>query len=405
MQRIILSSWALFFGLSLIMLGNGLQGTLLGVRATIEEFDTTSIGFVMSLYYLGFVFGSYFVPKLVKNVGHIRVFTALASLASITVIVHGVVLDVWFWGFIRIFTGFSYAGLYIVVESWLNDISTNKNRGKILAIYQVISFGGMVGGQFLLIVGDPATTVLFILTSVLVSMALIPISLSSRPAPAFDEPSHISLKRLFVVSPLGIICAFGSGMSASVILALGAVYALEIGLPLKDISIFMAMYLVGGVVFQVPIGWLSDKYDRRLILISICFLSSLFAMGCFFAGDNLLLLYSLLFMVGGCSLSMYGQCLAHTNDHISPHHYVAAGSSLILVNGVGAALGPLIVSLFMSILGVEVYFPILAIMFFVVFLFGLIRMMVRDAVPIEEQGDAIITPARSAPIELNVTED
>ncbi len=405
MRKIVHSLWPLFFGLSLMMLGNGLQGTLLGVRATIENFNTTSTGIIMSLYYLGFVFGSYFAPKLVKNVGHIRVFTALASLASVTVLLHGVIVDVWFWAFIRIFTGFSYAGLYIVVESWLNDASTNKSRGKILALYQVISYGGLVGGQFLLTTADPATVTLFILTSVLVSIALIPISLSSRPAPSFDEPEHISLKKLFSMSPTGIICAFGSGMSASIILGLGAVYATEIGLPLAQISTFMAIYLLGGVLFQIPIGWFSDRYDRRTILISICFLSSVFSFGCFLATGTSMLFYVMFFLLGGFSLSIYGQCLAHTNDHIAPRYFVAAGSSLILVNGVGAALGPLIVSILMSVVSVEVYFPSLGILFFIVFAYGLYRTQKSPPIPLEEQGEAIIMPARSAAIELNITED
>ncbi|MBL4588840.1 MAG: MFS transporter [Alphaproteobacteria bacterium] len=405
MRKIVHSLWPLFFGLSLMMLGNGLQGTLLGVRATIEDFNTTSTGFIMSLYYLGFVFGSYFAPKLVKNVGHIRVFTALASLASVTVLLHGVIVDIWFWAFIRVFTGFSYAGLYIVVESWLNDASTNKTRGKILALYQVISYGGMVGGQFLLTTADPATVTLFILTSVLVSIALIPISLSSRPAPSFDEPEHISLKKLFSMSPTGIICAFGSGMSASIILGLGAVYAIEIGLPLAQIPTFIAIYLLGGVLFQIPIGWLSDRYNRRTILILICFLSCIISLGCFLASGGSLLFYILFFLLGGCSLSIYGQCLAHTNDHIAPRYFVAAGSSLILVNGVGAALGPLIVSIFMTVLSIEVYFLSLTVLFFIIFAYGLYRTQRSPSIPLEDQGEAIIMPARSAAIELNITED
>jgi MFS family permease len=405
MRQVLHSSWALFFGYSLMMLGNGLQGTLLGVRATIEGFGTISTGLMMSLYYVGFVLGSYFVPKLVKRVGHIRVFTALASLASITTLLHGVVVDVWFWALIRIFTGLSYAGLYIVVESWLNDASTNKTRGKILAFYQVISYAGLVGGQFLLTLSDPSTITLFVLTSILISIALIPIALSSRPAPLFEEPQPISLKRLFVISPSGLIYSFGSGMTASIVLGLGAVYATQIGLPLAQISTFMAVYLLGGVLFQIPVGWFSDLYDRRIILISICFLSGVFSLGCFFAVSGSLLFYLSFFLVGGFSLAMYGQCLAHTNDHISPHHYVAAGSSLILVNGVGAAIGPLFASVSMSIFGVNMYFLTLAAIFLTVFLYGIYRIKNSPAIPLEDQGDSVATPARLTPVILNIKQE
>ncbi|MGB1077527.1 MAG: MFS transporter [Bdellovibrionales bacterium] len=405
MHKTIKSSWPLFFGLTLLMLGNGLQGTLLGVRATIEGFSTSSTGLVMSLYYLGFVFGSYFVPKLIQSVGHIRVFTALSSLASVTVLLHGAIVDVWFWALIRTFTGFSYAGIYIVVESWLNDMSTNKNRGKVLAIYQIISYGGLVGGQFLLTLSAPSTITLFVLTSVLVSIALIPISLSSRPAPGYKEPEHISLKKLFSITQLGMVCAIGSGMSSGILFGLGAVYATGAGLPIAQISTFMAVYLLGGVAFQIPIGWISDHYDRRTTLIGIFLGAGICATGCFFAPASSIIFYILFFLVGGFSLTTYGQCLAHTNDHISPRHYVAAGSSLILVNGLGAACGPFIVSLFMSKFGVDVYFPALAILFFTIFAFGVYRIKTSPAIPLEKQGDTPIIPTPSAPVMLNRKEN
>lgn len=405
MRQVIHASLPLFFGLCLIMLGNGLQGTLLGVRATIEGFGTASIGLVMSLYYVGYVIGSFFVPKMVKNVGHIRVFTALASLVSVTALLHGALVDVWFWVAIRLFTGFSYAGLYIVAESWLNDMSTNKTRGKILALYQVISFGGLVGGQFLLSVADPGTITLFILTSVLVSIALIPISLSSRPAPSFDEPEHISLRRLFVLSPFGMVCSFGSGTAVSIVLALGAVYASQLGLSITQISTFMATYLVGGVLFQIPIGWLSDRYKRRSVLIGLCLLGGFVSLGCFFLPITNLLFYVFLFLVGGCSLSIYGQASAHTNDNILPKNYVAAGASLILVNGLGAAFAPFVVSMFMSVFGVQVYFPILASIFFVLSGYGFFRILKREAVPLEEQTDAMTLPVRYTPVIMNMMEE
>jgi MFS family permease len=403
--NILNKSWPLFFGLALIMVGNGLQGTLLGVRASIEDFNTTATGLMMSLYYVGFVVGSYLVPKMVSRVGHIRVFTALASLASTTVLLHGLFVDVYLWIFVRMLTGFSYAGLFIVVESWLNNTSTNKTRGKILSVYQVITYGGLVAGQFLLTVADPSGVSLFILTSILVSIALLPISLSSRPAPSFEEPETISLKRLLIISPLGIIGAFGSGFGASILFSLGAVYATKIGLTLPQISTFMAAYMVGGVAFQIPIGWLSDKYDRRKIIITICFLSFLSALSCYFAEGSSALFYISFFVLGGMSLSIYGQCLAHMNDHISEKQYVAAGSTLIFVNGVGAAIGPFMISLFMNQLGIHVFFPMIAIIFGALFAYGVYRTSRRAPIPLEEQTDSITMPARSSTLVLNIMEE
>ena len=267
MFKVLHNSWPLFFGIGLIMVGNGLQGTLLGVRATMEGFDTATIGLIMSLYYFGFLGGSYYVPKLMSRVGHIRVFAALASLASGTVLLHGLYPDPFLWAIIRAFTGFAYAGLYIVVESWFNNVSTSKTRGRIFGLYQLISYSGMVLGQFLLNFSDPAMIDLFVITSILVSIAIMPIALSSRPAPEFEEPDHLSLKRLFKISPFGLIGVFITGLGTGTLFGLGAVYATEIGMSIAQTSTFMAFFIVGGVVSQIPIGWLSDHFDRRIVMI------------------------------------------------------------------------------------------------------------------------------------------
>nr|HPD82914.1 MFS transporter [Alphaproteobacteria bacterium] len=374
MIRTLSKSWPLFFGLALIMVGNGLQGTLLGIRASIEGFDTKTIGLIMSLYYLGFLGGSYYVPKLVGKVGHIRVFTALASLASTTVLLHGLYPDPWLWALIRAFTGFAYAGLYIVVESWLNDISTNKNRGRVMSLYLLITNAGLVLGQFLLNVASPEVIDLFIMTSILVSIALLPISLSSRPAPIFEEPHPVSLKSLYKISPLGLIGCLGIGITNGTMFSMGAVYATDIGLSLPQISVFMAAYILGGVFFQIPVGKLSDRYDRRQVIIFITFAAFLIGFLCYaLSGYSLMLLYTSLFVFGGLSLTIYGLCLAHTNDHLQPNQFVAASSSMILVNGVGAAVGPFTISVFLSWLGIQYFFPIIAIAFLGISIYGLIR--------------------------------
>ncbi len=405
MLKILSSSWPLFFGLALIMIGNGLQGTLLGIRASIEGFDPAVIGFIMSLYYVGFLGGSIYVPKLISGVGHIRVFTALASLASTTVLLHGIYPEPWFWAAIRLFTGFSYAGLYIVVESWLNNMSTNKTRGKLFAVYQVIGFGGMVIGQFFLNVADPETLSLFIVTSVLVSIALLPISLSSRPAPSFEEPDTLSLKRLYVISPLGLMGAFTNGFGTGVIFGMGAVYAKAIGMTLPQISTFMALFIAGGVVFQIPIGWLSDRYDRRIIIIGTSLVTSIIAVLCYLVSDSPYILNAVFFIFGGTLLALYGLSMAHINDHLTPRQYVGASASAILVNGVGAAIGPFSVAAIISLFGTDLFFPLIAVIFFWFFGYGLYRTTKRDAVPLDEQSDYTNMPVRSTPISMTITEE
>lgn len=405
MIRMLSTSWPLFFGLALIMIGNGLQGTLLGVRATIEGFETSTIGLIMSIYYIGFLAGSYYVPKMLSRVGHIRVFTALASLASATVLLHGLYPDPWLWAIIRGFTGFSYAGLFIVVESWLNNTATNKTRGKLFGVYQIITYGGMTMGQFLLNFADPAKIDLFIITSIMVSIALIPITLSTRPAPSFEEPDHLSLKQLFKISPLGLVGAFSTGICSGTLFGIGAVYASKIGMTLPEISTFIALFIFGGVASQIPIGWLSDRYDRRNVLIITSLLSAIVAILCLITSSHIALLYICTFLLGGFALPIYGLSLAHITDHLTPKQFVAGGASTILVNGMGAAIGPLTISLLMSSFGTNMYFISLSVVFMTLFIYGLYRSQKRPAVPMEEQGNYAPMPLRPTAISMNITEE
>ncbi len=406
MRATLLASWPLFFGLAMIMIGNGLQGTLLGVRATLEDFSTLTTGIIMSMYYAGFLAGSWLVPKLIREVGHIRVFAALASLASTTVLLHGIFPDPIIWGGVRIFTGFSYAGLYIVIESWLNQAATNKTRGQMLALYLIILYIGMALGQFLLNIADPKDIELFVLTSVLVSFALLPIALSSRPAPHFEEPAPVALKKLYKSSPLGIIGVIGSGITGAALFGIAAVYAAEIGMSVAQISTFMAAFIFGGILFQVPIGWLSDRFDRRRVLIVVTALSALL---CFLtygiSGMSITGLIVCMLLLGGVSLSIYALALAHTNDHLEQNEIVAASATLVLLNGGAAILGPVSVTALMNAFGPDLFFLSLGATFLLVTLFGIYRMQVRDAVPLEEQGDHVAMHARSSPIVMQIAEE
>jgi MFS family permease len=387
-QKTLLTSWPLFFGLAMLMVGNGLQNTLLGIRASIENFDTTVIGLVMSFYFIGFLAGSRLMPKLIIKVGHIRVFAALAALASTTVLLHGLFLNPYAWCIIRVFTGLSFAGLFIVIESWLNNITTNSTRGKIMAIYLVILYGAMVIGQFLLLAADPSGMELFVLTSVLISMALIPISLSSRPAPKFAEPEHISVKNLYKSSPLGIFGVAISGMAAATLFGLGAVYGEKIGLSLKQISTFMAAFILGGVLFQMPIGWLSDKYDRRRVLIYAAYTASFFAvLGYFAFAQGFIVLLITMFFLGGAALSIYALAVAHTNDHLGSSQIIAASASILMLNSLGACMGPFIASAVMDYINTQSYYLFIALLYFSIATFGVYRTFRRPPVPLQDQSD------------------
>ncbi|MEQ9199254.1 MAG: MFS transporter, partial [Rhodospirillales bacterium] len=241
------SAWALLFGIALMMIGNGLQGTLLGVRAGTENFGEIITGLVMSGYYVGFFAGSVIVPRVVSQVGHIRVFAALATIASSTILIHAVFIEPTLWFVMRVLTGFAYAGLYIVSESWLNEVATNKTRGTLLSIYMVISMGALGLGQFFLVASDPNGFVLFIIISVLISLSLIPLVISTARAPGFDKPSRISLREIYEACPTGVVASFLNGMGFGAILSLGAVYGQGVGFTIAEISGFMA------VVFIAPV--------------------------------------------------------------------------------------------------------------------------------------------------------
>ena len=380
------SCWALLIGIALIMLGNGLQGTLLGLRATIEGFSTGTIGVVMTGYYAGFLIGSVLVPKFLKNVGHIRVFAALGSLASVSALIHPVFTEPASWILLRVITGFAYAGLYVVAESWLNDIATNETRGQLLAVYMVIMLAGTGAGQFMLNLSSPGGMELFILISVLVSLSVVPITLSVSTAPKFDAPEHIGVVALYRASPLGVIGAMATGMSYSAIFSLGAVYTTSIGLSVADTAYFMASIYFGGVLLQWPVGKLSDHYDRRKVIILVSAASSATMFAAILAGaESFLVLIALMAFFGGTSLPLYSLFISHTNDHLRPEQMVAASASLVLVGGIGACMGPTLCAMVMSLAGVSGYLWYFVVLHAGTTIFGLYRMARRESRPLEEK--------------------
>lgn len=399
MPTAIRSAWALFLGIALIMLGNGLQGTLLTLRASLEGFTTTTVGIVMTGYYLGFLGGSLVTPKIVLGVGHVRVFAALASLASTSVLVHILFVDPITWFAMRVVTGFAYAGLYVVAESWLNDRATNETRGQLLSIYMIVMFVGVASGQLLLNLASPGGFELFIVASVLVSVALIPILLSVSPAPQLSEPVKMGFKRLYQVSPLGVVGCIGTGMAHSATFAMGALYGRKMGYSVAEISLFMGLITLGGILLQWPIGRLSDRFDRRKVLTYVTLIAAGLAVAALPIGETSTVgLLVLVTVFGGLSLPMYSLCIAHTNDHLEPTQMVSASASLVFIGGVGACAGPFSASVLMSMMGPQGLFLTLAGAHGAIGVFALYRMLRRAPVPLEEQYHYPNAPARTTPI-------
>ncbi len=393
------SIWSLFFGILLITIANGLQGTLLSVRGVMEGFSTESVGAIMSAYYGGFFLGSLQIPKLVRNVGHVRVFAALASLASVTILAHSVILNPLIWGTIRFASGFSFAGLYIVAESWLNDQSENATRGKFLSIYMAINHGGFFLGQLFLNLGHPQNHFLFILISILLSFSLIPILITVSPTPSFEDPDPINVKKLYNISPLGMVGVAGVGVAHGSIWGMGSVFAQGIGFDIQSISIFMGVLILGGFIFQWPVGILSDRYDRRAALNILMWLAGGSSLLCALIPQSqtqLILLGA--FLLGGLTLPLYSLCIAHTNDHLVRNQMVSASSAMVLVYGGGAFFGPMLASVWMNLLGPFGLFFHLFTIHFLLGVFVLYRIRKRAPVPLEEQEPFTPIPPGTSPV-------
>jgi len=380
------ASWALLLGFGILMLGDGLQGTLLAVRAFREGFSTTITGVVMSSFYVGFLAGSLWAPKIVRQVGHIRVFAALVALASASILVHALYIHPVAWVVLRLISGFCFSGIYIVAESWLNDSAPNESRGQLLSIYMVITYVAVGVGQLFLNLSDPVGYPLFVLTSVLISVAVVPLLLSASRAPSFEESSSVRLIDLYKISPLGVVGMFGEGLVTAAVFALGPVYAALQGYSNAEISFFITAPVLATVLLQWPIGHLSDKYDRRWVITIVTFAAALAAVGCVFAAQLSVWWAIVAFGVfGGFALPMYSLCIAHTNDHLQPEQMVAASGGLILAGGAGAILGPFVISLVMNISQVGFFWALTSIHVFIG-LFAIYRMIKRKPTPLDQQG-------------------
>lgn len=386
-------TWALLLGIAILMLGHGLQGTLLGVRANLAHFSTAVTGVVMSGYYVGLLLGSFSAPGLVARVGHVRVFAALLSLASAAVLFHALFVEPISWFLMRLLTGYCFSGAFIVAESWLNGTATNETRGRLLSIYMVVQMGGLAAGQFLLNLADPGGFGLFVLVSVLISVASVPMLLTASATPAMSTPRDISLGELYRLSPLGVVGILGVGMAHGGLYGMGPVYAAALGLPLAAISAFMAAIVLGGVVFQIPMGRVSDRLDRRWVITAVALLTVLAALPfALLGGAEPAWLLAGFFLIGGLTLPLYAICVAHTNDFLSPEQMVGASSALILAYGIGAAVGPTATALVMQLAGTIGLPLFVAATHAAIGLFAVWRMTRRPPVPVEERGPFMPLP-------------
>ena len=414
MNKVLKNSWALFLGMGFLMMAYGFQGSLLGVRAVQEDFSLTATGFMMSGYFVGYFIGATTIPNLISRVGHIRIFAAFASLASLVVLIHSIFINPYIWFILRVLTGISMVCIYTVAESWLNDRSSNKNRGSVLSIYMVILYGSMGIGMFLLNFSSPKNFQPFILVSVITSLALIPILLTKKKPPTFKKIKAMTLKEVYVASPFGMVSSFFYGTIQSALFTLLAVYAASMNFTIFQISLVTFLLAVSGAISQFPIGKLSDMYDRRKVIVISTFGASLFALFAMISSAQMYLpgtlatsktlFYIFLILFSFCSLPMFSLILAHTNDYIPKEKFVAAGAGLQFTFGLGAMSGPFLCSIFMNIVGSNGFFVFLFFFHSLIGFFGLYRMRIRDSADNpDSQFVAMPSTITPAGIELNPT--
>lgn len=407
MIQVLSSAWALLLGMGLLMVGNGLQGTLLGVRGEIEGFSTLQMSFVMSAYFVGFLGGSRLAPDMIRRVGHVRVFAALASFISAVMIMYPMLTDPIAWSLGRVLIGFCFSGVYVTAESWLNNAASNENRGQALSLYMIVQMTGIVTSQALLLLGDPAGYETFVIASILVSVSFAPILLSISPTPAFDTTKPMTLRQLMQTSPLGCVGMFLLGGVFSAQFGMAAVYGARAGLSLAEISTFVAAFYVGALVLQYPLGWFSDRMDRRILILLVAAIGGIGAIFGMVFGVTFPVLLAAAFVIGGMSNPLYSLLIAHTNDYLDHEDMAAASGGMVFINGLGAIAGPVITGWLMgdAVFGPPGFFLFISALMLVMAVYALYRMTQRASVPVDETGTMSPVYPTASPIALEVAQE
>ncbi|MEB8386410.1 MFS transporter [Rhodobacteraceae bacterium KMM 6894] len=405
MFKVFSNAWALLLGMMLLQVGNGMQGTLLGVRGEIEGFSTLEISLVMSGYFIGFLFGSRMAPDMIRRVGHVRVFAALGSMISAVMLLYPSLTDPWVWGAGRILIGFCFSGVYVTAESWLNNSASNENRGKALSLYMIVQMIGIVSAQGLMVVADPGGFILFIIPSVLISLSFAPILLSISPTPAFATTKPMTLREIMIISPLGCVGMFLLGGIFSAQFGMAAVYGARAGLSVGQISMFVSAFYIGALLIQYPLGWLSDRMDRRLLIMVSAAIMSIGALfGMLFGGWFPALLVSA-FVVGGLSNPLYSLLIAYTCDFLEHEDMAAASGGMVFINGLGAVAGPVITGWMMGVIGPHGFFLFIGGLGAVMAVYAGYRMTQRASPAVEDTESFATVMPSSSPMAVSYAQE
>ena len=389
---------SLLAGTAILLLGGGLYGTLLAIRANAEGFTSGTVGLIMSAYYAGFFIGCIQCPRLIERVGHIRTYAALTAVASAASLAHALVLDAASWAALRGVAGFCFAGLYMIIESWLNEKVEKDARGRVFAIYMMVNLGSIATGQLFLLFADPRSFTLFCAVSILISLAAVPLSLTRVAPPVQQRMVRLTVRRLWTISPLGLFACFGVGLGQGVFWSLSPVFTADAGFSGQGTALFMTTAVLGGLVLQWPIGWMSDRYDRRVVICAICGLTAVAAAVLTALGRHQMgtAVYAVAAVYGGLSFTIYSLAVAHANDFNKETGIVALSASLLLVYAVGATIGPTTAGWIADHTSAGAVFGYIAAVYLAVAGFSIWRMTRRAAPPPSEHG-SFVGMARAGP--------
>jgi len=389
MIRVLSSVAPLLLGVAILLTGQGLQGTLLPVRANLEGFSTLAIGLMGAAYFFGFTLGCLRGSTLLRRVGHIRVFAAMTAIASAVPLLHGLWVETWLWWLLRFAAGYCFAVLYVVIESWLNEQATNETRGTVFSAYTLITLTVLAVGQQMLLLYDPQQMALFAIASAIVSMAAIPVVLSVAPSPEqSEEKVRLNLRRLFQISPAGALGCLASGLANGPFWALAPVFVAGYSSDVSLAAWFMTSAVLGGALGQWPLGFWSDRVDRRWVIGFAALVGLLVGLvsWLFYSSVSVVVLMALGAAWGAVAFPIYAVSVAHSNDHARPGEYVMVSSGLLLMYGIGAIAGPFIASLIMQLTGSGGLFLYTAIIHLSLLAYVVFRFARSKPVPEEEHG-------------------
>ena len=350
-MKVIKSFLTLLIATTILTMGSGLMNSLLSINMRLQGYSDQIIGLVMSANYLGILLGIFFCQKIVQQVGHIRAFAAFAAVMTAVSLVHGLYLSAWLWAVLRICNGLCVTGLFMVIESWLNEKVEPAFRGRLLSIYMVLVYFGIGSGQLLLNVNDVQGQTIFMIAAILFALCLVPISITRAANPQPLEVTRYNLLKLFQLAPLSMVGSFISGLISGSFYSMGPMFGLDIGLPVSQVSLLMSLTVWAGLLFQIPVGLFSDRLDRLTVLSALGFLVMLVSFGIATLGDIGISVLMPLAVCFGMVFTIYPVAMARAQDNIDKEEIVPVSAALILFFGIGAFLGPIAASFLMSKIG------------------------------------------------------